>query len=113
MKNLTRLFVFVAALVAFSCTTDATEDLAVQVDGAAQTEIVLSLEASRTQLGEKVGDLYPLYWSEGDQISVNGAASAPLTASQAGKTSATFAVDGVHTNLNVAYPATVESSQSR
>ena len=71
MKNLTKLFVAVAVLfTSFACTTDATEDLGVKVGG--QTEIVLSLEESRTQLGEKADELYPLYWSEGDQIAVNG-----------------------------------------
>ena len=93
------------ALFAYSCATDTTEEIGVNAGG--QTTITLSLEDSRTQLGELAGETYPLYWSEGDQISVNGVASAALTAAQAGKTSATFAVDGVHTSLNVAYPATV------
>ena len=40
MKNLTKLFVAVAVLAAgFACTTDATEDLGVELNGA-QTEIV-------------------------------------------------------------------------
>ena len=105
MKHLTKLLVVAVALFAYSCATDTTEEIGVNADG--QTLITISLEDSRTQLGELAGETYPLYWSEGDQISVNGVASAPLTASQAGKTSATFAVDGVHTSLNVAYPATV------
>ena len=109
MKNLTRLFVVVAALVAFSCTTDATEDLAVQVDGAAQTEIVLSLEASRTQLGEKVGGLYPLYWSEGDKIAVNGVVSNEVSADAVGAASATFTLNGtLEYPYNVVYPAPAE-----
>ncbi len=109
MKNLTRLFVVVAALVAFSCTTDATEDLAVQVDGAAQTEIVLSLEASRTQLGEKVGDLYPLYWSEGDKIAVNGVVSNEVSTDAVGAASATFTLNGtLEYPYNVVYPAPAE-----
>ena len=38
MKNLTKIFMAVAALVAVSCTTDATEDLGVQLgNGAGQT----------------------------------------------------------------------------
>ena len=105
MKHFAKLFVAVAVLFAYSCATDSTQDLGVNVGG--KTTLTLSLEQTRTQLGEKADGVYPLYWSEGDQISVNGVASAPLTASQAGKTSATFAVDGVHTSLNVAYPATV------
>ena len=104
MKHLSRVFLAVATLFAgVACTTDATEDLG--VNGLGQTKIVLSLEESRTQLGEKAGDLYPIYWSEGDQISVNGVASNPLTAAQAGSTSAEFTVNGTHETFNIAYPA--------
>ena len=105
MKNLTKLFVAAALLCAsFACTTDATEDLGVAVGG--QTEIVLSLEASRTQLGEKADGVYPLYWSEGDKIAVNGVASEPLTASADGKASATFTVNGIAARpYNIVYPA--------
>ena len=108
MKNLTKLFVAVAVLFAgFACTTDATEDLGVKVDG--QTTLTLSLEESRTQLGEKVDELYPLYWSEGDQIAVNGAVSSPLTAEQAGGAGAEFAFSAVLTRpLNIIYPASSE-----
>ena len=69
MKNLMKIFMaLVVALVAFSCATDTTEDLGANVGAAGQTEITLSLEESRTQLGEKAGDLYPVFWSEGDKI---------------------------------------------
>ena len=109
MKNLARLFVAVAVLfTSFACTTDATEDLGVKVGG--QTEIALSLEESRTQLGEKADELYPLYWSEGDQITVNGVASAALTAEQAGGAGAVFTFDAVLTRpLSIIYPASAEA----
>ena len=76
---MTKIFTaVVAGMLAFSCVTDATEDLGIQLgsgaNGAGQTELTLSLEESRTFLGEKAGDFYPLYWSEGDQVSVNGTA---------------------------------------
>ena len=104
MKNLTRLFVAVAVLfISFACTTDVTEDLGVNLGG--QTTLTLSLEESRTQLGEKTDGVYPLYWSEGDQISVNGAVSNLLSAEEAGKASATFAVSGVTYPYSVVYPA--------
>ena len=86
MKNFTKIFMAVTALVAISCATDVTEDLGVNLTG--PTTITVSLEESRTQLGEKADGVYPLYWSEGDQISVNGAASAALT--EGGNASATF-----------------------
>ena len=106
MKNLTKIFVAVVALFALSCTTDATNDLGANVAG--QTTLTLSLDATRTHIANEVNGVYPMYWSEGDQISVNGVASAALTAAQAGKTSAVFTVDGVHTTYNVAYPAAAE-----
>ena len=104
MKSFAKIFTAVAILfTSFACTTDVTEDLG--VNGLGQTTITLSLESSRTQLGEKVGDLYPVYWSEGDQISVNGVASNALTAEQAGSSVAAFTVSGTHNTFNIAYPA--------
>ena len=87
-----------------SCTTDVVEDLGVAVG---QTEVVLSLEASRTQLGEKANGIYPLYWSEGDKISINGIASSPIAAENAGSVAAKFTIDGALSYpYNVVYPAT-------
>ena len=105
MKNLMKIFTVIAALVAASCTTDVTEDLSANVGAVGQTEIVLSLEESRTQLGEKAGDLYPLYWSEGDKISVNGVESNALSVSE-NSAVATFTVTGALTTpYCIAYPA--------
>ena len=101
MKNLTKIFMaVVVAMFAFACVTDTTEDLGIEVGkGGGNTQITLSLEESRTQLGEKADGLYPVYWSEGDAIAVNGAISAPLAAEAAGQPSATFQING-----DVAYP---------
>ena len=111
MKNLTKIFMaVVAGMLAFSCVTDATEDLGIQLgsgaNGAGQTELTLSLEESRTQLGAEADGVYPLYWSEGDCISVNGVTSEALTAEQAGQAAATFTVNVVADNYNITYPAT-------
>ena len=105
MKRLTKIFFAVAALFAgFSCTTDATEDLGVDVG--AKTEFTLSLEQSRTQLGEKAGEVYPLYWSNGDKISVNGVESSALSVS-GNSAVATFTIPGTLTTpYCIAYPAT-------
>ncbi len=107
MKKFTRFIVTVAALFgAIACTTDATNDVAVQLgNNEGQTVISLSLEASRTQLGEKAGDLYPQLWSEGDKISVNGVESSALTAEQAGSAVAQFNVTATAPYC-IAYPAT-------
>ena len=110
MKNLTKLFVSVTALcVCFACTTDATEDVGAQLGGAVQTEITLSLEESRTQLGEKADGVYPLYWSEGDKIAVNGIASNEVPAEAVGTPSAQFTINGSVTYPhNIVYPAPAE-----
>ena len=107
MKNLTKILFIVAAMVAFSCTTDVTEDLGVAVNG--QTEISLSLEESRTHISGKAGDEYPLYWSAGDKIAVNGVTSEPLSESNHGKANATFTLNGVVAYpYNIVYPAPAE-----
>ena len=107
MKNLTKLFVAVAALFAgVACTTDVTEDLGVQADGL--TTITLSLEESRTQLGEKAGNSYPLYWSAGDKISVNGVESGEAAIGENSAT-ASFSLPGtLATPYCIAYPAAAE-----
>ena len=108
MKNLTKIFtVVVAGMFAFSCVTDTTEDLGVNIQGdrGGVTEVVLSMEAARTQLGEKADGVYPLYWSEGDAIAINGSVSNPL----AGVGESTFAAfqfnEEVAYPLNAVYPA--------
>lgn len=109
MKALFKLFLAVAAgMFALSCVTDATEDLGVNLGGQT-TEISISLEESRTHIADKDGDSYPLYWSEGDKIAVNGVASAPLAKEAHGKSSATFVLDGVVAYPhNIVYPAPAE-----
>ena len=104
MKNFAKLFVAVAVLAAgFACTTDVTEDLGV---AGGQTTLTVSLEESRTQLGEKTDGVYPLYWSANDQVSVNGVASNNLSSDEAGAANATFTFAGELAHpYNVIYPA--------
>ncbi len=108
MKNFAKIFTaIVVAFAAYSCIADATEDLGVQVgNGEVETTITLSFgEQSKVQLGEKAGEVYPLYWSEGDAIAVNGVASNELTGVGENATEAQFIVEGVSYPLNIVYPA--------
>ena len=113
MKNLTKIFMaVVAGMLAFSCVTDTTEDLGVKLEGVQKGQTTLSIslpEPTKTQLGEKVDNLYPLYWSVGDAISVNGVASTPLSEGQAGTSSATFEIgsEDLAYPYCVVYPAAV------
>ena len=105
MRQFSKIFAVAAAFFAGACATDATDDLTVELGGQT-TEVTISLEESRTQLGKKAAEVYPLYWSEGDQIAVNSVASEPLTAASDGQPSATFTINGELTYpLSIVYPA--------
>jgi len=113
MKTISRIFMaVVAGVLAFSCVTDTTEDLGVNLGEGQTTTIDISLEESRTHLGVKApnGDEYPLYWSEGDKIAVNGKASDALGEAYHGQTQATFKFTGTLLNYpyNIVYPAPAE-----
>ena len=110
MKNLFKFLLAVVALAVVGCTTDTTEDLAPNIDkGNGLTTITLSLDGTRTHLGAKGEEGYPLYWSKGDKIAINGVASAPLGEEADGQVAATFTFDGELTApYNVVYPAPAE-----
>ena len=112
MKNLTKIFMaVVAGMFAFSCVTDTTEDLGVKLEGAHKgqgTTLTLSMpEATKTHLGAKVDNLYPLYWSDGDAILLNGNASNPLEGVAENATTATFSfkTEDIAYPFCVVYPA--------
>ena len=111
MKNLTKLFMaVVAGMLAFSCVTDTTEDQAVQL-GAGQTTLSISLDGVRTHLGENTGEGYPLYWSAGDKIAVNGVASDEIASEYVGTSGAefTFGTSALGDPYCLVYPAPAEN----
>lgn len=114
MKKLSKFLLSAAILfMGAACTTDTTEDLGVQINanGVGKTTIKLSLEQSRTHLGEKAEGVYPLYWSTGDQIAVNGVTSAALTESSNGNVNAYFSFESaVERPFNIVYPAPSEDA---
>ena len=114
MKKFTKILLSAAALIAgVACTTDTTEDLGVQItpNGVGKTTIKLSLEQSRTHLGDRVDGVYPLFWSTGDQIAVNGVTSTPLAENANGQVAANFSFDtAVERPFNIIYPAPSEEA---
>lgn len=99
-----------AAFIALSCATDATEGIRFDEQSfVAESSITLSLEGSRTQLGERVGEGFPLFWSEGDKISANGIESAEAVIDENNLSRATFNFsEELNGTLNIAYPAAPE-----
>ena len=107
MKNLSKIFLAVAvACASFACTTDATEDLGVNVGG--QTQITISLEESRTQLGAEADGVYPLYWSNGDKISVNGVESNEISVGEKASVASFTIPATLSAPYCIAYPAAAE-----
>ena len=78
MKKLLKLLMAGVLLTSVSCVQDITEDLTVGVQGGAQ-EFTVGIDQSRVVLGDKDAmGKYPLYWSNGDKISINGIVSSSL-----------------------------------
>ena len=111
MKNLFKLLMAGVLLTSVSCVQDITEDIAVGVPGAT-TEFTVGIEAPRVILGDKDAlGKYPLYWSNGDKISINGIASAGTVIEEGVQTSqANFVVTPGEDQVlvapfNVLYPS--------
>ena len=107
MKFFTRVIASVVCFATlFGCQTDPTTTTPVGTgDG---TTISISLEPTRTSLGDKGNDgIYPLYWSDGDRIVINGVASEAAVIDGSDKSSATFKVAAsLSEPYNITYPYT-------
>ena len=67
----------------------------VDVDGNKGGRLEVSLAETRTSLGDKSGDTYPVYWSEGDRIVVNGVKSQSAQIDAKNHSQAVFEVGSV------------------
>ena len=104
MKKLSIIFGLALAMLTVGCSTDATEDLI----KTGTVEIGVNIEEpTRTYLGALDGRTYPVLWSEGDKVAVNGVASTAVGAQYAGTASAIFEVADVAAPYSVLYPAEV------
>ncbi len=99
MNRLSTLFTLFTLLFV-ACQNDDTCDIS---QGADATLSVSLSGASRTTLGEKSGDNYPVYWAEGDNIVVNGVKSSEIAINGEDATRATFTFSGT---LNYPYHIT-------
>ena len=105
MKNLWFALVLFALSVG-GCTPHTTENGGT-IANSGGTTLTLSIQSTRTSLGEKAGEGYPVFWSEGDKIVVNGVASNEAVISQENSAEAMFSVDAVlDTPYHITYPYT-------
>ena len=99
MKSFLKLL-FLIGVVFTACQTD------VIVENEGVNSIELSIPQTRTSLGEKVDDIYPVHWNEGDKISINGVESSEAVINEANPSRAQFSFDRVvNYPLNILYPS--------
>ena len=92
------------ALLMIGCTTDINDKNIAA--GGSVTELTISTQPTRTSLGGKVDDTYPVYWSEGDRIVINGTLSEEVILDGENCTEAKFKVEATNYPLNIVYPYT-------
>ena len=86
------------------CTTDINDKNIAA--GGSVTELTIFTQPTRTSLGGKVDDTYPVYWSEGDRIVINGTLSEEAILDGENCTEAKFKVEATNYPLNIVYPYT-------
>ena len=106
-KLLKNAVTLILALLAVACQGDITTDKTI---GGGISSLTISTPATRTYLGTKDSDTYPLYWSEGDRIVVNGVTSNEAVINPSNPSSASFTFDAVvNYPLSILYSATTSA----
>ena len=112
MKNRTlRYLLFCLTALLWGCQADSSCTIESK-----KTTITVTAANSRTSLGDKLNDIYPVYWSEGDCICVNGVKSGTASINTSDRSRATFTIDGVlEYPYSITYPycqnSTAESAR--
>lgn len=91
------------ALLLCGCQLDNTTNNA--LIGESTSSLTITLAPTRTSLGDKVNNTYPVMWSEGDRIGVNGVMSADAKINASDASRASFELDAVvNYPLRITYP---------
>lgn len=108
MKKFTLIFAAGFAAIFTSCNMQ--EFLDPSADTVEFSAFIEEGDDAKTSLGNKSGSTYPLTWTAGDKICVNGIMSSELSSGSGTKT-ASFKVSGLGTatSYNVTYPGKVGS----
>lgn len=95
-----KLFYMLALTLAVSCSKDGSQVSAVQV------HLALPGTATKVALADDNAGSFPLVWQEGDQVSLNGIMSGPMSAGLSGKDNAAFSFAGFSGSApyNLLYP---------
>jgi len=92
------------SLMVAGCNIDSINNVGAQNDA---TQLTVALPRTRIAMGDKDGDTYPLYWSEGDKIVANGVLSEEVKIDAEDKSCATFEIrSGLSYPCTITYPYT-------
>ena len=110
--NIKKLWTLFLALLLCNCQTAPTTDNPLLGENA--SSLTISLSPTRTSLGDKTNDTYPVTWSEGDRIGVNGVSSADADINTDDASRASFELDAVvNYPLHITYPYCASTSAER
>lgn len=102
MKKILKSLAALALVISAGCVNELANDLDVQ---AGKTVVTVGLEATKTCLGDLENGSRKVYWSEGDQIAINGVASTSISIAE-GNTFAEFSFEGeLNRPFSILYPA--------
>ncbi len=107
MKKFSVICGLALAMLAAGCAKDATTDINPNV----KTTLSVSLDGTRTYLGEAIDGVTPILWSEGDAVAINGTSST-IPAEYVGQPSAAFSGVVAADEYNVFYPAALLDAES-
>lgn len=108
-----KLIIFSLALLTLGCAKEFEDNGSgdISVDGTTPLSVSLPAKSvTKTYLGDRTQDSFPLLWTEGDKVSLNGSISSPVSAEDAGKRAGTFTFRGsIKAPFNLLYPGTEET----
>ena len=108
MKLFAKFLLVVTAISAVACSADIVDETTAVGN---KTTISVSLQSTRTSLGEKGEESYPLYWSEGDRIAINGTSSEEAVINLDNRSSAQFTFNATLSHpYAITYPYTTSTS---
>lgn len=105
----TRFFLLLAAMGLLASCEKEIQDVEETVNFSGKTVLSVGIDpGTKTHMGELEGSAHKVYWSNGDQIAVNGTASDELTGVEENTTNVSFTFDGLlSTPYNFIYPASI------
>lgn len=107
MKKFSIICGLALALLTVGCVNETTEDINPNL----KTSISVSLDQTRTYLGEVEDGVYPILWSAGDEVAINGVTTA-VADSYVDKNVASFESVAVAEEYSVFYPASLLNEDS-